>query len=319
LRAVEGGRVVVTGVGFPIDEASVSVGGAPARVLLARSTRIAVALPAGLEGGRTPIRLGGVPGETAFVDVGVPVATGIHQVDNPVVDRHGHLYVTYSGSRGQETPVSVFRVTPEGTREPFVSGIVNATSMTIGPDERLYVSSRFEGAVYRVESDGRHERIASELGVACGIAFDARGVLYVGDRSGTVFRVDGSKALPFASLPASIAAFHLAMAPSGDIFVSGPTLGTVDHLYRIDGAGQVHTLPIAFGRPQGLAFSPDGVLHVVDALAGSSGLFRLSEGQSQPELVVAAPSLVGVAFGSSGELVVASNDTAYRFGPQTEA
>ena len=305
--------MVVTGVGFPIDEAKVVVGGAPARVLLARATRIAVALPPGLDGGRTPIRLGGVPGETAFVDVGTPLATGIHQVDNPVLDRQGHLYVTYSGSRGQETPVSVFRVTPEGTREPFVSGIVNATSMTIGPDERLYVSSRFEGAVYRVESDGRHERIASELGVACGIVFDAQGVLHVGDRSGTVFRVEGSKALPFASLPASIAAFHLAMAPSGDLLVSGPTLGTVDHVYRIDRAGKVHTLPIAFGRPQGLAFSPDGVLHVVDALAGGSGLYRVADSQSAPELVVSAPSLVGVAFGASGELVVASNDTAYRF------
>jgi sugar lactone lactonase YvrE len=221
--------------------------------------------------------------------------------------------VTNSGSRGQETPVSIFRVTPEGTREPFVSGIVNATSMTIGPDERLYVSSRFEGAVYRVEPDGRHERIASELGVACGIVFDANGVLYVGDRSGTVFRVEGSKALPFASLPASIAAFHLAMATSGDIFVSGPTLGTIDYVYRIDRSAKVHTLPVAFGRPQGLAFSPDGVLHVVDALAGGSGLYRVIEGRSEPELVVSAPALVGVAFGGSGELVVASNDTAYRF------
>ena len=307
--------MVLSGLGLPIDEARVVVGATPARVLLARATRMAVALPAGLEGGRTPIRLSGVPGVTAFVDVGVPVATGIHQVDNPVIDRNGHLYVTYSGSRGQETPVSIFRVTPEGTREPFVSGIVNATSMTIGPDGHLYVSSRFEGAVYRVESDGRRERIASELGVACGIAFDAQGVLYVGDRSGTVFRVDGSKALPFASLPASIAAFHLAMSPSGDIFVSGPTLGTVDHVYRIDPAGTVQTLPIAFGRPQGLAFSPDGVLHIVDALAGSSGLFRLLDGETEPELVVAAPSLVGVAFGGSGELVVASNETAYRFDP----
>ena len=307
--------MVLTGSGFSVDEAKAVVGGVPARVLLARANRIAIALPHGLDGGPTPIRLGGVPGETAFVDVGAPVATGIHQVDNPVLDRQGQLYVTYSGSRGQETPVSVFRVTPGGAREPFVSGIVNATSMTVGPDDCLYVSSRFEGAVYRVDAEGRHERIASELGVACGIAFDREGILYVGDRSGTVFRVEDSKALPFASLPASIAAFHLAMAPSGDIYVSGPTLGTIDHVYRIDRSGTVHTLPIAFGRPQGLAFSPDGVLHVVDALAGVSGLYRVPDDESPPELVVSAPALVGVAFGGSGELVVSSNDTAYRFEP----
>ncbi len=37
------------------------------------------------------------------------------------------------------------------------------------------------------------------------------------------------------------------------------------------------TLPSPLGRPQGLAFSPDGVLHVVDALAGASGLYRFPD------------------------------------------
>jgi len=36
-------------------------------------------------------------------------------------------------------------VTPNGTRETFSSGIVNPTSMAIDSDDRLYVSSRFEG------------------------------------------------------------------------------------------------------------------------------------------------------------------------------
>jgi hypothetical protein len=53
-------------------------------------------------------------------------------------------------------------------------------------------------------------------------------------------------------------------------------------------------------------------LYVVDALAGSSGLHRLeADGTFTP--IVAGVSLVGVAFGPHGELVVASNETAYRF------
>ena len=111
-------------------------------------------------------------------------------MDNPVFDSHGNLYVTYSGTRGQEVPVSIFRVRPNGTRETFSSGIVNATSMAISPDGRLYVSSRFEGTVYRVEEDGTFETFATDLGVACGLAFAADGTLFVGDRSGTLFRVD---------------------------------------------------------------------------------------------------------------------------------
>ena len=289
------------------------VGDEPARTLFASSSKIVVDLPPTVEGGRTPVRLANAPGETIYLSVGATWATGLHQVDNPVFDRDGNLFVTYSGSRGQEAPVSVFRVTTEGTREPFASGIVNATSLAFGPDGRLYVSSRFEGSVYRINDDGTHEQVASDMGVACGLTFDAEGSMYVGDRSGTIFKVRGGQTTPFATLPPSVAAFHLAMSPDGELFVSGPTLGTYDHIHRISPAGDVRRLATSFGRPQGLAFAPDGSLHVIDALAGASGLYRFASPDAEPELVVSGGALVGVAFGPKGELVVASNETVYRF------
>jgi sugar lactone lactonase YvrE len=175
------------------------------------------------------------------------------------------------------------------------------------------VSSRFEGAVYRIKNDGSHEQVASDLGVACGIAFDSEGSMYVGDRSGTVFRVRDSRAAAFASIPASVAAFHLAMSSDQELFVTAPTLNAYDYIYRIDRQGEVHTLPCPLGRPQGLAFAPDGALHVVDALAGGSGVYRFHDLEAKPELVVSGAALVGVAFGPNGEMVVVSNETAYRF------
>jgi sugar lactone lactonase YvrE len=167
--------------------------------------------------------------------------------------------------------------------------------------------------VYRVGADGTHEQVASDLGVACGIAFDHDGWMYVGDRSGTVFRVRDGRAAAFATLPASVAAFHLAMSPHGELFVSAPTLNSYDHVFRITRQGDVQVVPVPLGRPQGLAFSRDGVLHVVDALAGTSGLFRFASLDAAPELVVSGRALIGAAFGPNGELVVASNETAYRF------
>ena len=194
LRAVEGGRVTIHGSAFPSDRLqTIPLGETPARVAFASSRRLVLTVPEDIEGGPTPRQDPGAPGETVYVSVGAKWATGLHQVDNPVFDAHGNLFVTYSGSRGQEAPVSIFRVTRDGTREPFASGIVNATSMAIGPDGHLYVSSRFEGAVYRIDDAGSHEQVASDLGVACGIAFDRDGSMYVGDRSGTIFRVrDGA-------------------------------------------------------------------------------------------------------------------------------
>src|SRR6478752_5347981 len=214
------------------------------------------------------------------------IATGVHQVDNPLIGADGNVYATYSGTRGQEATVSIFRITPSGAREPFVHGLVNPTSMAIGPDGMLHVSSRFEGRVYRVLEDGSYEVMASDLGVACGLAFGAD------------------------------AAFHLAMAPDGWLYVSAPTLASYDALRRIGPDGHVETLQAPFGRPQGLAFDRGGVLHVVEALAGSSGVYALRPGL-EPELVVAGAGLVGVAFGDRGEMVVASSDSIFSFLPPT--
>ena len=310
-RAVGRGRVTLHGSGFAVDGLSdVFLGDAPARISFASSRRLVITIPDEMDGGLAAVRVGDLT--LAHVSIGAAWATGLHQVDNPAFDRNGNLFVTYSGSRGQEAPVSIFRVTPAGTREPFSSGIVNAPPMAFGPDGRLYVSSRFEGAVYRIAGDGTPEQVASDLGVACGIAFDAEGWMYVGDRSGTIFRVRDGRATAFASLPPSVAAFHLAMSPGGELHVTAPTLGTYDPIYRIDRHGQITTIASSLGRPQGIAFGPDGLLYVVDALAGSSGLHRLNvDGSFTP--VVAGGTLIGLAFGPNGELVVTSNETAYRF------
>src|SRR5436190_1110036 len=188
------------------------------------------------------------PSETPFIDVAAPFATGLHQVDNPVFDRDGNLYVTYSGTRGEQVPVSIFRVRPNGTRESFSSGIVNPTSMAFDPAGHLYVSSRFEGTVYRVAQDGSVEVFANDLGVPCGLAFAADGTLYVGDRSGTIFRVDPSgQATTFAALAASVAAFHLAFGPDETLYVTGPTLSSYYSLYRVDRRGGVITQYHRFG------------------------------------------------------------------------
>jgi sugar lactone lactonase YvrE len=314
-RAIEGGRIVLEGTDFSADGVrlpEVQIGGDPARVVRAEPSSLAVIVPSGLDGGPAPVRVEGVRGETLFVDVASPLATGLHQVDNPVFDREGNLYVTYSGTRGQQVPVSIFKVRPNGTRETFSSGIVNATSMAIDDLGRLYVSSRFEGTVYRVATDGSFEAFATDLGIACGLAFSKSGDLFVGDRSGTIFKVDQSgKAQAFATLPSSVAAFHLAIAPDGVIWATAPTLSTYDPIYKVAPDGTVSTVDVKFGRPQGIAFNPNGDPFVVEALAGASGVYRITP-KGAPELFLSGPGLIGLAFDSFGTMVVCSGETAYR-------
>ena len=150
--AIEGGRITIEGTGFPVDRPrlpGVRIGGVPARLVYASPTAIGVVVPAGLEGGRMPITVEDTDGVAPFVSVAAPFATGLHQVDNPVFDRHGNLYVTYSGTRGQQVPVSIFRVHRNGMRETFSSGIVNPKDIEAG---NYVASSKVANA--RIEQAG---------------------------------------------------------------------------------------------------------------------------------------------------------------------
>jgi sugar lactone lactonase YvrE len=169
--------------------------------------------------------------------------------------------------------------------------------------------------VYRVSADDTVETYASDLGSATGLAFAPDGTLYVGDRSGSIFRVSTDRRVEnIATVPASVAAFHLAYGPDGCLYVAVPTLATHDSVYRVSPTGATRPITTRFGRPQGLAFDPTGALFVVDALAGSAGLYRvpLDAEDAVPTLVLAAPTLVGVAFDPLGGMVLASSDTIWR-------
>ena len=113
--AVEGGRVTIHGSGFQIDGPhlpDVTFADTPARAVFASPSMVSVLVPAGLDGGRTAVRVAGVAGETVLLDVGTPLATGLHQVDNPVFERAGNLYVTYAAHAGRKCRSRFFASVP---------------------------------------------------------------------------------------------------------------------------------------------------------------------------------------------------------------
>lgn len=319
-----GGRIDLIGSRLPLaadGPPTVWVGGHRAHVVAASSSRLSIIVPSACEGGPTSVRVDGVDEDGVVVDVARVVTAGVHQVDSPACAADGTIWATQSGSRNEKSDAPLHRISPDGVRDSLSVAISNPTGLAVGPDGALYVSSRFEGTVYRVDTSGQVGVYASELGVATGLAFGSDGSLYVGDRAGTIWRVpprdgaDGSSALEtFATLPSSVAAFHLACGPDGCLYVTAPTLASRDVVYRISPDRRVDVWATGFGRPQGLAVTASGTMFVCDALAGSSGLYRMEIGDDQPkpELIVTAPQLIGVAVHPHGGLVLASSDTIWR-------
>jgi sugar lactone lactonase YvrE len=228
------------------------------------------------------------------------------------VDKAGNLIVTFSGSRGQKVPFSVYRIGPDGVNEPYLADIVNPSGLAFDAQGDLFISSRFDGAVYRVDPSRSITKFADNLGIATGLAFDGQGFLYVGDRSGSIFKIDPEGGVSvFATLEASVAAYHLAFSPSGDLFVTGPTLSSRDCIYSIDSRGEVQVFFCGLGRPQGLAFDQQGRVYVGASYRGSKGVVRIdSKGNAEP--YIAGPVVVGMAFDRTGHLFLTDTSSVYR-------
>src|SRR6185436_7653059 len=117
---------------------------------------------------------------------------------------------------------------------------------------QMFVSSRLEGIVYRVTPFKEAQPFARNLGVATGIAFDKQGQMYVGDRTGNIFQVNGiGEEKIWAELEPSVAAYHLAWGPDDALYVTSPTVTSFDSISRIDKDGNVSVFYKGLGRPQG--------------------------------------------------------------------
>ena len=149
------------------------------------------------------------------------------------------------------------------------------------------------------------------MGVATGAAFDAQGNLFVGDRSGTIFKIDPErKIFVYATLEPSVAAYHLAVDGEGTLFVTAPSLNSNDCVWAIDTHGQSRPWFRGLGRPQGLALSKEGDVYLAACLRGRRGLVRVTA-SGEASLVLAGPNLIGVAFSPLGTTVLATNDAVY--------
>lgn len=245
--------------------------------------------------------------------VGKNIISNVHPVANPAFHPiDGSLYVTRSGSRGEHVPVSIYRIDSEGAVEEFSADILNPTGIAFDHVGKMYVTSRFDGSVYRVSPMREVIGFGEELGVATGLAFNRQGQMFVGDRGGTIYRVNEiGGAEKWAEHEPSVSAYHLAVGPDDALYVTGPTVSSFDSITRFDEDGNATTFYRGLGRPQGLAFDRDGNLYVAASLRGRRGVVRISRDGAKAELVVAGMNVVGLAFSSTGEMVVATNDALF--------
>jgi sugar lactone lactonase YvrE len=311
--AIPGGDLQIRGKGFArVSAPQVTIGDRVAPLIVASDTFVVARVPDGTAGHTLVVHNGDTASEPRDVPVGVPLADSLHPVANPVVDHKGNVYTTFSGSRGQKTPVAVFRIDSSGNVAPFLTDLMNATSLAFDHTGLLHVSSRFDGIVYQASESGVMSVFVEGMGVATGIAFDGANNLYVGDRSGTIFKISPSRQIyVFATVESSISAYHLCFGYDDHLYVTGPTTSSFDVVQRINPKGEVEVFYRGLGRPQGMAFDTSGNLYVAASLAGRKGIVRLTPDR-EASLFLSGPNIVGLAFAPKKQMVITTTSALYR-------
>jgi len=309
-----GGEIAIRGTGFAVrnhTRPQVQFGTAEANVMLAGESLLIACVPEGASGGAVRVKMGSVESQPFPMALGEQIADNLHPVGDPAVDSGGNVYVTFSGQRGQKVPVSLYKITPNHTVKPFVTELMNPTGLALDHDGNLFVSCRNDGTVHRISPDGQSMQWIEGMGIATGIAFDKAGSLYVGDRSGTIFKIGPDREIfVFATLEPSLSAYHLAFSPSGDLYVTGPTTSSYERVYKISPAGEVSIFFRGLGRPQGLAFDKKGNLYVAASLGGKRGIVRLTP-QAEAEIVVGGSNIVGLALLPTHRAFIATNNALF--------
>jgi len=316
--ALPGGDIRIVGKGLrpaELRRPSVHFGDIEGSVLISSDDFVVARVPEGAASGPVLVSTnGGANGHVSnphSIKVAVPVADNLHPVTNPALDRDGNIYVTFSGSRGQKVPVSIFKIDTNYNVKPFLSDMMNATAIAFDREGQMYVSSRNDEAVYKVAPNGTMSTYAEGMGIATGIAFDAAENLYVGDRSGTIFKIARDRQIfVFATLEPSVSAYHIAFGPHGDMFVTGPSTSSFDCVYKVDPHGTVSVFYRGLGRPQGLALDVDGNIYVAASLGGKRGIVKITP-QGKANLEVSGQGLVGLAFAPGKSAILATNGAVH--------
>ena len=284
---------------------------------MVRETRALVRVPEGATAGDLTLRYDGYASNSLHANVAVALAEDLHMVSNPAVDTDGNLFAMISGPRGTRVPVSIMKISRDLQMRPFVRDLLNISTLAFGPDGYLYASSRAEGIVYRISPEGAVTTFAEGMGIATGLAFDRNGNLFVGDRSGTIFKLgphgrhNAAEIFVFATLEPSVAAYHLAFRDDGTLLVTAPTTSSNQAIYAIDPDGASSIFYRGLGRPQGMALDTDGNVYVAASLAGQRGIVRIAPNGAKAELAVSGNDLVGLCFVEDGAVALATGNTLY--------
>jgi hypothetical protein len=170
----------------------------------------------------------------------------------------------------------------------------------------LYVSSFSSQDIVRISPGGTVTPVVSNLVGPTGMAFDSKGVLYVGQYNGTIVKIVNGSVVPFASGMANQSFFGLAFDRFGLLYVTELKNGVVT---RVTADGTKTIVASLLPGPDGIAFDHAGNYFVsVFGASVNEGIIYKYAPTGRTTFASSLRNPEGLAFDAAGNLYEA--DTA---------
>jgi hypothetical protein len=179
----------------------------------------------------------------------------------------------------------------------------------------LYVSGFSSQSIVRISPDGTVNPVVSNLVGPGGMAFDSKGILYVGQYNGTIVKIVNGSVVPFASGLANQSAHALAFDKFGILYVTETNGGVVT---KITPDGTKTNFDSSLPTPGNLAFDYQGNLFVsVFGASSTEGIIYKYASTGRTTFGSSLRNPEGLAFDASGNLYEAdtAGTTINRFTP----
>jgi sugar lactone lactonase YvrE len=201
----------------------------------------------------------------------------------------GDLYLSGDGS-------SVPRISPNGTKSTFVTGVNFAAGLGFDPSGNLFVIGYADDQIFKVTPSGTKTVFANDPD-AINLAVNASGEVFVAENNGIAKYSPAGAKSPFATGLSNPQG--LAFDRAGNLFVANFGNGTIA---RITPAGVRTTFASGLVKPASLAFDGSGNLFVSDY--GTNQVLRFSPAGTSTIAASGFANVEGVAVDAAGNLYV---------------